>query len=117
MHAINPSVSKTVKHWTHLFNFSDPCFSRMDTKLPILFPAVLLNRSIVPPTRTYPSMPYNAARHAALSPENQGPYVVVTSYIMMCIMISSTIARLRPGRIFLTRTLTSDEVLLVLACV
>ena len=56
-------------------------------------------------------------RHAILSPDNRGPYVIITSYIMMCIMILSTVARLRPTRKTFTQAPSLDGVLLICASV
>lgn len=52
-----------------------------------------------------------------LSPDNPGPYVVVTSYILMSIMVLCSIARLRPGRHTFSEVPRLDEGLLLLAMV
>ena len=51
------------------------------------------------------------------SPDNLGPYVVLTSYILMSVMVLTIIARLRPGRNVFSATLRVDECLLLLAMV
>ena len=52
-----------------------------------------------------------------LSADNHGPYVVVTSYILMSIMILSTIARLRPNRHTFSKIPQPEECLILLAMV
>ena len=52
-----------------------------------------------------------------LSADNYGPYIVVTSYILMSVMILSTIARLRPNRHTLTKIPRLEECLILLAMV
>ena len=51
------------------------------------------------------------------SPGNLGPYVVLTSYILMSVMVLTIIARLRPSRNVFSDTLRVDECLLLLAMV
>ena len=51
------------------------------------------------------------------SHDNHGPYIVVISYVLMSIMVLSTIARLRPGRHTFTVIPRLDESLLLLATV
>ena len=52
-----------------------------------------------------------------LSADNHGPYIVVTSYILMSVMILSTIARLRPNRHTFSEIPRLEECLIVLAMV
>ena len=52
-----------------------------------------------------------------LSAGNHGPYIVVTSYILMSVMILSTIARLRPNRHTFSETPRLDECLILFAMV
>ena len=52
-----------------------------------------------------------------LSADNHGPYIVVTSYILMSIMILSTIARLRPNRHTFSEIPRLEECLILLAMV
>lgn len=52
-----------------------------------------------------------------LSADNHGPYIVVTSYILMSVMILSTLARLRPNRHTFSEIPRLDECLILLAMV
>ena len=52
-----------------------------------------------------------------LSADNHGPYIVVTSYILMSVMILSTIARLRPNRRMFSEIPRLEECLILLAMV
>ena len=52
-----------------------------------------------------------------LSADNHGPYIVVTSYILMSVMILSTIARLRPSRHTFSEIPRLEECLIILAMV
>lgn len=52
-----------------------------------------------------------------LSADNHGPYIVVTSYILMSVMILSTIARLRPNRHTFSEIPRLEECLILLAMV
>ena len=52
-----------------------------------------------------------------LSADNHGPYIVVTSYILMSVMILSTIARLRPSRRTFSEMPRLEESLIILAMV
>ena len=54
---------------------------------------------------------------AQLSADDHGPYIVVTSYVLMSVMILSTIARLRPNRHTLTQIPRLEECLILLAMV
>ena len=52
-----------------------------------------------------------------LSADNHGPYIVITSYILMSVMILSTIARLRPNRHTFSEVPQLKECLILLATV
>ena len=53
-----------------------------------------------------------------VSPTNQGPYIVITGYILMSVMILCTVLKLlRPGRKSRLQAPRIDEILLVLAMV
>ena len=52
-----------------------------------------------------------------LSADNHGPYIVITSYILMSVMILSTIARLRPSRHTFSEIPKLKECLILLAMV
>ena len=52
-----------------------------------------------------------------LSADNHGPYIVITSYILMSVMILSTIARLRPNRHTFSEIPKLEECLILLAMV
>ena len=52
-----------------------------------------------------------------LSADNNGPYIVITSYILMSVMILSTIARLRPNRHTFSEIPRLEEFLILLAMV
>ena len=52
-----------------------------------------------------------------LSADNHGPYIVITSYILMSVMILSTIARLRPTRHTFSEVPQLKECLILLAMV
>ena len=52
-----------------------------------------------------------------ISADNHGPYIVVTSYILMSVMILSTIAKLRPNRHTFTKIPRLDECVILLAMV
>ena len=52
-----------------------------------------------------------------LSADDHGPYIVVTSYILMSVMILSTIARLRPNRHIFSEIPRLEECLIFLAMV
>ena len=54
---------------------------------------------------------------AHLSPTNPGPYIVITSYILMSIMILCAIFKLRPSRKTFAHVPRPDELLLLLAMV
>ena len=54
---------------------------------------------------------------AELSANNHGPYIVITSYILMSVMILSTIARLRPNRHTFSEVPQLKECLILLAMV
>ena len=57
-------------------------------------------------------------RARLITPTNPGPYIVVTSYILMSVMVLCTILKLlRPGRKGLFQAPRIDEVLLLLAMV
>ena len=62
-------------------------------------------------------MERNLQNRAKLSPDNPGPFIVVTSYVLMSIMILCTIARLRPGRHTFSKFPRLDEFVLLLAMV
>ena len=52
-----------------------------------------------------------------LSDDDHGPYIVITSYILMSVMILSTIARLRPNRHTFSEIPQLKECLILLAMV
>ena len=52
-----------------------------------------------------------------LSADNHGPYIVVTSYILMSVMVLSTIARLRPNRHTFSKIPRAEECIILLAMV
>ena len=54
---------------------------------------------------------------AQLSADNHGPYIVITSYILMSVMILSTIARLRPSRHTFSEIPKLEECFILLAMV
>lgn len=52
-----------------------------------------------------------------LSADDHGPYIVVTSYVLMCVMILSTVARLPPSRHTFSEVPRFEDCLILLALV
>ena len=57
------------------------------------------------------------ASRATVSSQDQGPYIVITSYILMSVMVLCTLLKLRPSRHTIIQPPRLDDYLLLLAMV
>lgn len=63
-----------------------------------------------------PMAPSDSTRHGHITPANHGPYVVVASYVMMCMMLLLVMTRLITKYLTI-RTLRLDDLSIIAAAV